>query len=563
MEEIQTGEVSKFSKLVWETYNLWDSTLNASRSYIKLCREVEDLAETFDILDRVVANAVQLLRQGGVDKPLRWDLSSLDEILGDFKETLAECQSLIEQNHRYRLVSHQPGYIDWDILLAPAADQLRARIALHNSKTLHVLKPLEIDLLCRVNEDILLIHEELAQRPSSTYLNFHHQHNIGVVISDLKQALIQKAYAKPIQLEMPQKIAEGFQREWKTYRLENKLGRSLKEMADAFVLHYNNSTVGFSAGILIENRIPDLKQYVALLKCIWLMEHIRKSSELSQLATNLSHWPSYIRELEIVIAAESDRFRQELVAPSLAGLTPGMLHIWPTKELAQIQHAAKVDFPPYTKRQLGPSFINDGAHFIDDGTNSTAVADQSQCQNSGSIPSEYCDPIESVDVAALWDGSPLLEKFVPYIQTQLEPSFVAVPPKTPDMTMRDLDDFTASEMYRQPKTQPIDHHLSENYAATKLTEPRSKYMILAGTVNAVSLGQCKELPSTPKVVSDCFDKWAQMECASASTYLTMGSWDITLQKNEQNTNLSFTQLRDAIKFQQGVTGFKAFDNYSQ
>lgn len=36
-----------------------------------------------------------------------------------------------------------------------------------------------------------------------------------------------------------------------------------------------------------------------------------------------------------------------------------------------------------------------------------------------------------------------------------------------------------------------------------------------------------------------------------------------LRKDERIAKLAFTQLKDAAKFQQAVTGFKAFDSYSQ
>ncbi|KZL79142.1 zn 2cys6 transcription factor [Colletotrichum incanum] len=113
---------------------------------------------------------------------------------------------------------------------------------------------------------------------------------------------------------------------------------------------------------------------------------------------------------------------------------------------------------------------------------STELAGQSQYQAIDSSPSsEYFerwssragdDGMESVDLA-MWDDSSLSENFVPYIQSQLGPSFVIVPPETPDVTMRDSNDLTASEMYRPSETHPIDYYLSANYAATQLTEPRS------------------------------------------------------------------------------------------
>lgn len=116
-----------------------------ARQYAEFGRDVRGLAENLDILGRVVVKADQSLRQeGGAFKPLRWDRSSLEEIIGDYEETLKDCSRLLENNHRYRLGSGPLRNIEWNVLVAPAAERLRARIALHNSKVLHVLKPFEM-----------------------------------------------------------------------------------------------------------------------------------------------------------------------------------------------------------------------------------------------------------------------------------------------------------------------------------------------------------------------------------------------------------------------------------
>lgn len=121
----------------------------AARQYAEFGRDVRGLAENLDILGRVVDKAGQSFHQETASKlePLRWDRPSLNEIIGDYHETLTECCTLIENNHRYRLSSGPLRNIEWNVLVAPAADRLRARIALHNSKVLHVLKPFEMSVL--------------------------------------------------------------------------------------------------------------------------------------------------------------------------------------------------------------------------------------------------------------------------------------------------------------------------------------------------------------------------------------------------------------------------------
>ncbi|GKT41360.1 uncharacterized protein ColSpa_01541 [Colletotrichum spaethianum] len=458
---IQLGDVINFSKLAWDVYRFgWDNDFNATRQYAEFGRDVRGLAENLDILSRVVNKADQSLRQEGAFKPLRWDRSSLDEIIGDYEETLTECCNLIENNHRYRLSSGPLRNIEWNVLVAPAADRLRARIALHNSKVLHVLKPFEIDLLCRVREDIRLVHEDLAHRISAVHLDLHRL--IGVLVPDLEQALARQGHRELIQLEIPRVVAEGFQKAWDAERREDDLGPSLQEMADVFVLHYHKSTVNFTAGILVENRIPEIEQYVSLLKCIWVMRRIRESAELQQSTTSLSHWPSYIQELEDDLAFQCDRFRQDLVPPSLTGLLPEMLDIWPEKELAQLVDVVTRD-----------ALMEQVLDIPMQGAAANVQRKLQLLRRMGADGKRF-----RINISGVEQGS------------------------------------TSRNARRQAETIDFD-------------------------ITSVIINPLYAVPSTT------------------------GAWDMILRKDERVAKLAFTQLKDAVRFQQAITGFKAFDNYSQ
>ncbi|KDN60445.1 hypothetical protein CSUB01_00551 [Colletotrichum sublineola] len=332
---LQLGDIISISKLAWDVYNFgWANDFNATRQYAEFGRDVRGLAENLDILTRVVKQADESLRRESAFKPLRWDPSSLQEIIGDYNETLTECRTLIADNNRYRSSGGPLRNIEWNVLVAPAADRLRARIALHNSK-LDRKAHQTSDLLYRVREDIRLVHQDLANRITAVHSDLHRL--IGVLVPDLDHALAQQSRREPIQLEIPPIVADGLQHAWTAERQQGSSGPSLQEMADVFVFHYDKSTVKFTAGILVENRIPDIEQYVSLLKCIWVMQHIRESPELGRTPTSsLSHWPSYIKQLEDDLVSQCDRFKQDLVPPSLTGLQPEMLDIWPEKELVQL-----------------------------------------------------------------------------------------------------------------------------------------------------------------------------------------------------------------------------------
>ncbi|KAK6213648.1 hypothetical protein QIS74_09650 [Colletotrichum tabaci] len=112
---------------------------------------------------------------------------------------------------------------------------------------------------------------------------------------------------------------------------------------------------------------------------------------------------------------------------------------------------------------------------------SMGLADQGLHPTSSSPSSEYFEQWssqagdDSIDALGMnvWNGLALPEGFFPSMESQLGPSFVIVPPETPDVTMGGLDDATVPETQAPSQTHPIDYYLSANYAAAQPTEPRS------------------------------------------------------------------------------------------
>ncbi|KAM0333945.1 hypothetical protein ACHAQA_000962 [Verticillium albo-atrum] len=329
---VQAGDLINFGRLAWQVYQYgWQDEHNATRQYAEFGRDVRGLAENLNILSRVVAQATQsLCEQGAYNTPVRWDETTLVEIIGDYRQTLQECYELVEANRRYRIGGGPIRNIEWNVLVQPNAERLRQRLLLHNSKVILVLKPFEVDLLCRV-------HQDLAERIQAVHLDLRRL--IGILVPNMEQALAQKETHEVYTLEVPPRVADAFKRaaiqERPEYEDDMKL--DLEEMADAFVLHYGNSTRDFISGMLVENRVPRPEQYINLLKCVWLMQRIRESPRLTEPAPE-SHWPSYVKQLEEDLSSQCERFepKQELVAPDVMSLTRDMLEIWPEKELPQL-----------------------------------------------------------------------------------------------------------------------------------------------------------------------------------------------------------------------------------
>lgn len=119
----------------------------AAKQYTEFGRDVRGLADNLDTLTEVVGRAqASLHNQSQVSMHsavVRWDQSSLVDIIGDYRSTLRECHDLIRSNQRYYRTNVMRN-IEWNVLIQPNADRLRQRILLHNSKIFHFLKPFEM-----------------------------------------------------------------------------------------------------------------------------------------------------------------------------------------------------------------------------------------------------------------------------------------------------------------------------------------------------------------------------------------------------------------------------------
>lgn len=151
-----------------------------------------------------------------------------------------------------------------------------------------------------MRQDIEYMHADLAYRLD----HIHHdiKRLMGVLIPDLDEALRLREQHTTVLLEVPIDLAERFQ--WAAinghpeYRTESDF--DLSELSDAFIMNFGGSTVNFKAGMRVAERVPPIDQYVNLLKCIWLFRRIQGSRALQEADKEISHWPSYARQLEDV-----------------------------------------------------------------------------------------------------------------------------------------------------------------------------------------------------------------------------------------------------------------------
>jgi hypothetical protein len=310
-----------------------------ARQYVEFGNDVKGLANNLDTLSDVVANATRSLYQQSPWRTprLRWDERSLLDIVGDYRITLQQCTELLRTNRGYRLPSGPIRNLEWNIFVQPQADHLRHKIRMHNSKILHVLKPFEVDLLCRVRQDIQAMHHDLAQRITAVHHDIRRL--MGILTPDLEAALEQQAHREIHFLDVPISIAERFRQQSLVDRPEYEydVEPTLADLTDAFIVNFSLSTVGFVSGMRVETRVPSAEQYLSLLKCLWIAAKFRSCRALTE-PTPESHWPSYVRQLEDELSAQCMRFGGELMAPNMAavGLPPVAYSVWPEREKTQL-----------------------------------------------------------------------------------------------------------------------------------------------------------------------------------------------------------------------------------
>lgn len=117
---------------------------------------------------------------------------------------------------------------------------------------------------------------------------------------DYRQARKIQAHKETSFLEVPEYIDAKFERASAISHPELAANAwSPEEAVDAFIVHFNQSTVKFREGILLTERTPPGEQFLSLMKCVWIMGRMKATTHLQQVGPH-SHWPSYVKQLDQV-----------------------------------------------------------------------------------------------------------------------------------------------------------------------------------------------------------------------------------------------------------------------
>ncbi|KAJ2904568.1 hypothetical protein MKZ38_007767 [Zalerion maritima] len=293
---------------------------------------VKSLADNTQLLVDVVDRAEDVLRTRGAHPADcgMYDLQSLVEILGNLKPLLDDCYSLLKTNERYQRASGVVDNIEWNVMVQPNVDKLVDRIAQHNARIEHFIRPFEIDVMTRMYDHIIRkidevqatttrIHELLLQLIRSQDRNLY---------DEIRSKETRRIHTIP----MPQGVRDALEREFNNHPDKDLGYPSLQAISDSFITQFGKSTKSFRPGLTLMDRTPPMLQYVCLFKCIFLLEKIKAAHDLRTCPAN-SHWHSYVRQMEDDLSSECRRFQTgEIGMPTSGSVSADMIGLWPDEE---------------------------------------------------------------------------------------------------------------------------------------------------------------------------------------------------------------------------------------
>lgn len=290
-----------------------------AEQYVNFGSEVQFLAGNLQKLEQVIKNLNNQL-----PRPQQWDLKSLVKICGDFRKTIQECEKLLYDRRKFADVQESGCLrnIQWNFAIESDVRRLRDRVVFHNVKIQTVLKPLETTLILDLREDVSRMHNDLANRMTEGFAEILSavQTIKGVFTSNAQDADYQASKPPPELPSIPEYMESKFSAATNADRKASSQ-EPLKEKnfpfytgITAFHHHFEKSTVQFKRSEtpdkgFFSERTPQPRQYLELMKSIWIIKRIKQGEEWAESASDrLSQ--CYIRELEGKCIQEFSRFSQ-------------------------------------------------------------------------------------------------------------------------------------------------------------------------------------------------------------------------------------------------------------
>ncbi|KAL8924118.1 MAG: hypothetical protein Q9208_004255 [Pyrenodesmia sp. 3 TL-2023] len=392
-------------KLAWQLASFlhekcFTKAQGADILYLRFGREIELFSGNLQQLEAVIndANRQRPARPWrDPDDECRVALQPVSQAVGDFRNTLDECEKLLNDHERFQ--RDPAGFVDnvvWHISTQRDVDILRERVHFHATKLLVILKPFEIHLLLEIRRELQNLRQDVSE------------------IRKLLDNLLCSSPSSTPRTELwdiPEEINGKFLDSLRFNAPETFHDLSdipLKEGFDALVFHFSQSTVQFNPGFDPSQRTPEETQYTNLLKSRWILEKLEYSSQLTAVGT-APLWASALNEIKSDIVHEFKRFEaNELVPPPqdvIARLPDKCFSIWVIESppLLPANLAEQRPLEAQEKRFMGHQQFTETGEIWDSHTTDVAIAE---------LGSTFrCDPSQSSSEQALDEPKVFFSKY--------------------------------------------------------------------------------------------------------------------------------------------------------
>lgn len=285
------------------------------------------MADGLKRLEKIIENADRQHPQRPWHKGIKHaGPNTLQEVTGDFLQTLHECQTLLDDNSKFRRSSSN--FIDnvmWWSATESEVNSLRERVHFHVTKVTFIARPFEAQLLLGIRRELQHLRRDVDVLRGVVIQNVR-------LDGELSVHALEPAFSVPEDLSL--RFADAlYVNKPKAVELLGHL--PLKEGFDSLVLAFANSTVEFNPGPGLDQNFPEETQYLNLVKSRWIAEKLEESYYY-RAAGPESLWTDYLRELKDDIREQFLRFeRGNLAAPpadAVARLPNSCFSIWGVEE---------------------------------------------------------------------------------------------------------------------------------------------------------------------------------------------------------------------------------------
>ncbi|KAF2264190.1 hypothetical protein CC78DRAFT_568495 [Lojkania enalia] len=293
---------------------------SSSQRYLEFYNALYQLKDNLETIQRITQEADEKFHQHrlGSYGPSSYDLTPLQEIIGNLKLTIEECQQWLHDNRKFE---HRNGVITniiYNIDIDPEAVQLTQKLSFHNVKIGLVLQPFQLYLQSQIGSLNDEQHQNTAERL---------QRIEELITPRIDSPVDRPSAVPPRDLIVPLELADRFKaslRDHPDFAGKTIDDITLQDGLDAFFMHFNSMP-----------QVLDASSYLRLMKSIWIMDVIRQSKQWAKIQRTSPGglYDRCIREMDRRLRKACTE-AGELPLPSLPVvllLPPENFSIWPTR----------------------------------------------------------------------------------------------------------------------------------------------------------------------------------------------------------------------------------------